>query len=522
MNKKALFAAVIWMVVELVLIAISLYQAEGRLVYTIDDPYIHLSVAESIIDGNYGINSSENSSPSSSLIYPFILAVLLRLGAGSLSALFINVMVMAYAVYCAANFLIEELDSANSDPCHGYICGLEWVIPLLVFCIISNSFALPMTGMEHSFHVLLTLLVVVGLVGLGRQSDVQTAPFILAVAALPFVRFEGFSLWFFSIFALVYYSRYRAAFSAMVLVLIGFGVWVMYSESKSISMIPSSILSKSEMAAGIHDGEGWRSAILLTYNNFIENLKDRQGKVLLGILLAVGFLGYIDNCRHRRVPGLLVFMALFTGVAHLLFGRFGWFCRYEPYIFAEVIIVLLMLLAPRFSDLRTASLILSIALVLGWPYLDNTLKVPSASLNIYQQQYQMHRFVTDYWRGAVAVNDIGLVSYDNPYLVVDLWGLGSETIRQLHRAGKLTPEVMDRYLSDRGVTLVMIYDAWFRQHGLLPDAWRKVADLHTSKVSTPFDRVAIYATRNQGYSEIMSLLHAFNATLPKGAEMLFN
>ncbi|MFN3695512.1 MAG: hypothetical protein ACK4UV_10930, partial [Ignavibacterium sp.] len=40
--------------------------------YTIDDPYIHLSLAENIRNFHYGINQNEYSSPSSSIIYSLL------------------------------------------------------------------------------------------------------------------------------------------------------------------------------------------------------------------------------------------------------------------------------------------------------------------------------------------------------------------------------------------------------------------------------------------------------------------
>ena len=46
----------------------------GLLVYTLDDPYIHLSLAQQILKGHYGINAGEFSAPSSTILWPFILA----------------------------------------------------------------------------------------------------------------------------------------------------------------------------------------------------------------------------------------------------------------------------------------------------------------------------------------------------------------------------------------------------------------------------------------------------------------
>ena len=60
----------------------------GLLVYTLDDPYIHLALAENIKQGHYGINIGEFSAPSSSALWPFILA---PFSSYPYSAFFLNV-----------------------------------------------------------------------------------------------------------------------------------------------------------------------------------------------------------------------------------------------------------------------------------------------------------------------------------------------------------------------------------------------------------------------------------------------
>ncbi|MCX6020056.1 MAG: hypothetical protein NTZ50_16445 [Chloroflexi bacterium] len=60
-----------------ILIGISPRAAEGHLIYTLDDPYIHLAIGESILSGGYGINVGEAAAPSSSVIWPYLMAALL-------------------------------------------------------------------------------------------------------------------------------------------------------------------------------------------------------------------------------------------------------------------------------------------------------------------------------------------------------------------------------------------------------------------------------------------------------------
>ena len=42
--------------------------------YTLDNPYIHLSLAENLLLAHYGVNLDEVPSPSSFILYPFLFA----------------------------------------------------------------------------------------------------------------------------------------------------------------------------------------------------------------------------------------------------------------------------------------------------------------------------------------------------------------------------------------------------------------------------------------------------------------
>ena len=53
-----------------------LVRNHGVFAYTLDAPYIHLALADQIGDGNYDINAGEAAAPSSTILYPFLLAVL--------------------------------------------------------------------------------------------------------------------------------------------------------------------------------------------------------------------------------------------------------------------------------------------------------------------------------------------------------------------------------------------------------------------------------------------------------------
>ncbi|MFL5332707.1 MAG: hypothetical protein ACJ8H8_05915, partial [Geminicoccaceae bacterium] len=59
----------------------------GVFAYPLSGPYIHLALAEQILHGHYGLNPGEPASPSSTILYPLLLAGLGALGLGISSSL---------------------------------------------------------------------------------------------------------------------------------------------------------------------------------------------------------------------------------------------------------------------------------------------------------------------------------------------------------------------------------------------------------------------------------------------------
>lgn len=57
-----------------IILAAILLLCDGHLIYGLDDSYISLSLGWHIGHGHYGINDADLSSPSSSILYPFVLA----------------------------------------------------------------------------------------------------------------------------------------------------------------------------------------------------------------------------------------------------------------------------------------------------------------------------------------------------------------------------------------------------------------------------------------------------------------
>jgi hypothetical protein len=141
---------------------------------------------------------------------------------------------------------------------------------------------------------------------------------------------------------------------------------------------------------------------------------------------------------------------------------------------------------------------------------------PVACLEVYRQQVQMGRFFREYYPGeAIAVNDIGAVSWIAPVEVVDLIGLASNGIAQARRAGRVDAAYIGDVAARRQVAAVAIYESHFRAVNELPPHWIKVGEwTMPTAVAVSGDTVAFFATSRAHESRLRQALARFDARLP--------
>ena len=123
----------------------------------------------------------------------------------------------------------------------------------------------------------------------------------------------------------------------------------------------------------------------------------------------------------------------------------------------------------------------------------------------------------DFWKKPVAVNDLGWVSYHNPFYVLDLEGLGSETVRKLHRSKNFNADSIAALTILKNVELAMVYDERVARH--MPAGWVKVAVLRTSVVATTSDKLCFYLNGPARRDELVSALGRFSVGLPAGSKI---
>jgi hypothetical protein len=492
------------------MLALSVYRAGGHLMYTLDDPYIHLAVAENLFRGVYGINLEEHSSPSSSAIYPFLLALGLAAGLGSAAALILNIVPMAVAVYVFAACMQAHAFAGEPRGWRGAALALLALAPL-------NAGALPLTGMEHALHVMVSAIIIAGLIVVAQTGR---APWWLVAAIMvnPLIRFEGLALSGAAALALMYAGAWRAGLVAGAGAVAGVAAFAGFLMWLGLPPLPSSVLMKSALAARATDAAPDSAGLLLS---LIGKTNFSYGKgvlIALTVLCAAAlFTRDRDERRKRMIVGGAAIIAL---AGHLAAGDYGWFGRYEVYAVTLGLMALAYVWGPRLRKLapERAALMVGAALAASsLQYARPVLLTPAASQNIYDQQRQMGRFATDYFPHPVAVNDLGWVAYRNDAFVLDLWGLGSNEVRRLRQANAFDRAAIARAAQERGIVFAMVYDAWFAKG--LPDQWRRVAQLRTDAVSAAEPTVAFYLIDPAKAGEMAAALAMFRATLPKGATL---
>ncbi len=496
-----------------VLVGLTLRLNNGYFAYSLDDAYIHLAVAENISWGHYGINLEEPSSPSSSILWPFLLAPLAHLEHFELAPLVLNVVCMLGAVVLLTRALRSWFGSLLSTG--------QLLVVLFLIALCCNFWGMPLNGMEHSAQLLLTTAVAIGVVGLVENG--RASPLLLASLALgPLIRFENLSLLAMGAMILVA-QRHRG--KALIVVGVSaacIAAFVAFLVSLGLPYLPSSVLVKSELMSA----EGLREWVYAAGENVLEGLAKTRILALLVPLVVMAK-------RNRTLRGTELWRknrlyAIFVGgivAGHLLAGRYDWQGRYEIYLLLAGTVILLWVfresLAALIQARRTTAIgaLVLACLLVGKNQIDATVKSPVYARVTYDINYQMRRFAVDFWRDSVGVNDVGWVSFRNPYYVFDLWGLSSEEARRKRRSAT-DMRWAERLVRKRGVDLLMVFERWFTDERGAPSSWERIAELsgRSHRTREPTEVVFFLSNPDRRF-EVLQALRAFRATLPDGVRL---
>jgi len=497
-HSSAWLAVLVFAIAAVCELNATLAATGGVFCYSVDDAYIHLALAERIAHGTYGLNLHEFSAPSSSIVWPFLLLI----GVGTSWHPFVPL---------ALNFIFGGMAAWLIGKCvdewpwqeEGQWWWLKRAATTVLFVIGLNVVGLMYFGLEHVLQLLLSVACAYGILQVHRGREM---PWWCLVAACvgPAVRYENIAISIAVAVVLYWNARKKEAIWTMVASLILPLLFSAYLLGHGGFALPNSVLMRA------NSGGGWRG--------FIETLKldlarDVTQNTRLSWLCVLGFPAELWWINRRSRPAAAASVTIVLGLV-LAVGKVGSF-RYESFAVAFTVLILFAVLGDRYRQWHLAILIF---ILCTWPYFRYLRQSAISSENIYQQQYQMGRFVRDYYKKNVAVNDIGLVSYRLPQniYVLDTAGLASrESYLQPNKDAQWT----DRFVRSHDAGLAMIYTDWVQG---IPPTWTLLGRfvLGSELISPAEDHVEVYATSVGNAAEIDAELRAFQKTLPPGVILM--
>lgn len=497
----------------------------GHFAYGMDGPYIHMAMADQIRQGNYGLNPGEPASPSSSILYPFLLALLSPLPFGAATSL----------IFClAANAGSAVLLCLLATKCGVRLKAVAPAYLALMAAALSlglNLVGLAMGGLEHAPQVTFTLAALLGLVRFCHRGRAD-AWWIATLVLLPLLRFETGSVTLGCAAVMVALGRWRLATLTLGLTVLVLGGFFAVMHALGLPALPQSVLDRSMVAGTGAHTELQRlpgKLIWIFYTNLRVNLLSHGGAhIMLGLLVTawgtvVGLgarnatfrwtepLAGFDARDRARIGATLLFAC--AGLAHMLAGSLVSISRYEIYVIVLGLGAMLVVFdRPAEALFRrmgawTCAAICASFLLGGAGYALRSIDAVKSAQALHATDDQIARFVTEYWRGPVLVTRWGRINWHNPYVVAPM-PTPSATVPEAVQIARAEAEA-----ARRGIGLALLYDGGGTVE---PPAWRKVARLAARRIGageTNFG-ITFYAVTEAEVPRIQAALRNFAPTVP--------
>lgn len=494
---------------------LALVANHGVMTYALDDPFIHLTMARNLAHaGTYGVVPGMYESASSSPGWVALLAVLLKVvpDAGAVW------LPLALNLVAAAGVLILVLRAQSTlfilSPAP--LRGVAYVaLPLALFLP-----ALVLIGMEHTLHVLLVLALLLLLDRALRRR--LTEPELAAVALISLlagaVRYETLFVAAGAVIALVavrpdavelhrFSVRVRRP-ELIALLLPPVAVTVVLGAinlAHGQYFLPNSLVAKTGLASGTGPAVLVPDATSV-FLNFIDDLQ-------FAALVVVG-LSYLALRRLRGATSGLWLAWVIAAALQLAYARSGWYERYQAYLVVSgTVLALRSVVEAGRHRAWVAGWCVALVGVLPASKFGLEAHLPVASHQIYQEQYEMARFLAGAYAGqTVFVNDIGEVSWQHRGGIDDLWALGSSRILHAYVTREMGSSFVAQLATRDGVRVAAVFP---ELRWCLPDGWTRVATWSPPDTGPPDNgkSVEFYAAPGDSVVRLRRALQAFASSM---------
>lgn len=502
---------------------------DGHLVYTLDDPYINLALARTWLSAHtIGIWPGDFAPATSSLLWTALVTLCAAVVGLHQALPFVldvaSCLLLLWLFWWGSVGVGSGPAAPAPRPVAWWWYGAAALLPL-----VGHLPGLTLSGLEHPLHAALTIAYTVALFRVTQRaaSPWRSGLYLLALL-LPLVRLEGaFAV---GVGALVLLGRRRVwpalgtlAVGALPTVALG-----VYSLRHGGMFLANSIVVKAVPAANL---QGWWNHLVAQFQ-----MNVTIDPSLRAVIFVAAIWLYFGWRARRRAAIEEAFYFLGLTALHLLFGDTGSFDRYEAYLIILALFFFVRHTWPRsianpLAMLRKeaalgAGLACFVLFGFGWNKVQDYLATPLATNNIYEQQYQMARFIAEYYpHGAIVANDVGLTSYRAGGPFTDLAGLGTtEIARLVRRPGgrmSLTPDEIEPILQRNGADVIVIYPDWFAPTLYLD--WYPVASWTIGKqqVTPAFTTVTFFAHTASQFPTLHARLRAYQPQLPADVKVQY-
>ena len=501
----------------------------GRLVYPIDDPYIHMTIGRNLaLHGSWGITPGHFGPASSSPLWTLLLAATHRLvGGRDATPLVLNLMFGVLIAFALERMLRPFIARGLLRGAVVLAVGLSIPLPAVIA-----------SGMEAPLHVALALTLAWAVATRLAADGPASHEGVIAIGALAalceLARFE--SVFLIGALAAIAIQRRRPGTACALIVgaALPLAAYMAFALPRGGLWLPNSVLLKTALAQ-ITSAADWETFLLRIPDKLVWKRNSHMTVLLLAATWLLLPRPHVPA--HRAlVPRILLLAFVPATLLHIQLADLGWFFRYEAYLVALGLSAVvasvacgLHTLPGRWGGRRVpvpARIVATLAVaVLATPLVTRAVRSASwiapAMLNIYEQQDQMARFVRTYFSGReVAINDLGAVGYYGGARVEDLLGLGTTPIARARLARRFDTAFIERFCAAQGVEVALLYTSFFEGESRLPSSWREVARWTVRNPVTVGDpTVSILATLPGSTTRVREAARAFAPTLPPGVHM---
>jgi hypothetical protein len=461
-----LFLSIAAFLIPILFIEVPILQfTHGSFAYPIDDTCIHLSIAKNLAEhGVWGTYSGEFSSSASSILYPLVLALLIKIvGAHLWLPFFVNFITSIVLLIVIQKWLLKQAIVPVSQ--FIVLCGVIFLTPLAPLAI---------SGMEHVLQFLFTFLFVTRLStdlaisdrSAGKSWRLSPAVYLFGLLMVS-TRYECMAILGLASFFLLLKKRIMTAIGLFIFGIIPIIIFGIYSMRHGNFFFPNSVLLKQETPELNFDS---------LYSFFTHDLFYRLYYSVVGynsiatqrclFLLLLSFLIFQSGLREKpewRYMLLLLIAAIFI---HLSFTGHARFPRYEAYLIGCAIPLLgvlcikygrALLARNDYKSDHGQSLIkhdlgswimwvtvLFVAFPLVLRSNDAFDQVEEGSYSTYKVLYTAGDFLHRYYNhDAVALECLGAMSYFSDGKKMDVVGLGDIEVTKRARAHLYTIGFLD-------------------------------------------------------------------------------